>query len=248
MIQARFVLVSVACLSGCKSASPSAPSSQSAASSASSTPSAASARPTSTAAPPPTDPIRDPTKAYFDAPAPPPGLACDKMSAPQCVHAAQCVLVPPPRGVAGQYKGGDYVCRDAQAPCEGGITQSDPRFKDDCAGRSNCVFRETSCFCFGETKVPSGISNKPECYCGGGPVQTCRPAPKTPCKLACSGGVLDYSCGDAPTSTLISEKCPDDKPKHVKAGFEGHTVECDLPCAGAAGGSCKDDTGATCSF
>ncbi len=185
--------------------------------------------------------------AYVDAPAPPDGMKCDDMMAPQCLKSTHCVLLPPKRGVAGQYIGGDYICRDAHGPCEGGVAQGDPKFASDCSGRAHCVHRQGECFCFGETKNPSGIVGKPSCACGGGAVQMCVAEPTLPCKLSCPGGIVDYSCGVDARSTLVEEKCADGKPSKIKIGYDGHTVTCDLSCSGT-GGSCEDDTAARCTF
>ena len=100
---------------------------------------------------------------------PPAGMACDAMTAPQCLLAAWCVLQAVPRGDPG------YVCREAKEPCEGGVAQFPPlEFKAHCEGRPGCRYVPAQCFCpTAQTRVRSISRVAIGCTCGGGSPHRC---------------------------------------------------------------------------
>jgi hypothetical protein len=98
-------------------------------------------------------------------------MACDDMTAAQCLLAARCVLEAVPRGDP------RYVCREAKGPCEGGIAQFPAlAFKAHCEGKAGCRYVPARCFCpTAQTRVratPPPIN----CACGGGPPHRCMAA------------------------------------------------------------------------
>jgi hypothetical protein len=100
---------------------------------------------------------------------PPAGMACNDMTAAQCLLATGCVLEAVPKGDPG------YVCREAKGPCEGGVSQFPPLiFKADCEARPGCRYVPADCFCpTAQTRVPSTSAVAINCSCGGGPPHRC---------------------------------------------------------------------------
>lgn len=115
--------------------------------------------------PPPTDPFQE----IRDVRPPPAGMRCDDMNSQQCMLSTWCVLEAPPGGA-----GGPYVCRDSTGPCERGIAQAADDFRATCVERPGCAFREGSCMCFPQTRVPLRLRGPvPNCFCAGGPPRRC---------------------------------------------------------------------------
>jgi len=85
---------------------------------------------------------------------------------------------------------------------------------------------------------------------GCGPELTCRDGEcAEPCTLSdCDVGSFTYSCASGDSVSNVSY-CPSSgNVSHVSVEYaNGHTVDCSLDCDGT-GGTCSDDTGATCSF
>ena len=67
------------------------------------------------------------------------------------------------------------------------------------------------------------------------------------CNLTCSGDGFYYSCASSSSTTTYSY-CSNGNPSSVRVAFSnGHTVTCTLNCSGW-GGTCRDDTGESCSL
>ena len=128
-------------------------------------------QPTGAEAGPAPRPSRPPAEPEWPAPSdsPPAGLACDAMTAPQCLLAKGCVLEAVPRGDPG------YVCRAAKGPCEGGVSQFPAlAFKAHCEGLPGCRYVPAQCFCpSAQTRVRSKSQVAISCVCGGGPPHRC---------------------------------------------------------------------------
>jgi len=107
---------------------------------------------------------------------PPAGMACNDMTAAQCLLATGCVLEAVPHGDP------EYVCREAKGPCEGGVSQFPPLiFKADCEARHGCRYLEAECFCpNAQTRVRSTPSVVMDCVCNDGPPQRCAAASSVP--------------------------------------------------------------------
>ena len=100
---------------------------------------------------------------------PPAGMACDDMTAAQCLLATGCVLEAVPNGDP------EYICRKAKGPCEGGVAQFPAlNFKADCEARPGCRYVAADCFCpTAQTPVRSTAHVGISCTCGGGPPHRC---------------------------------------------------------------------------
>ena len=73
----------------------------------------------------------------------------------------------------------------------------------------------------------------------------CEAAPV--CQLTCGSDSFSYTCGTGSSTTNYSY-CSNGNPSGVTVRYSnGHTVSCTLNCSGY-GGTCRDDTGASCNL
>ncbi len=104
--------------------------------------------------------------------APDTSRACNTFSRGECFRATHCTLVLDKSASTNV----NYLCRDAQGPCEKNMAQSD---RATCESRPGCTLDNGGCYCHCKGYGRTAVEDKDDlpacsCVCAGGPPPRCR--------------------------------------------------------------------------